>query len=234
MFENISLHRFAPWLLVSICSGACLGNAACTTHLAQGAPATDSRTDVVSALRAVAPYPSLAEQGKVFERLIGAWDVEYTDFSKDGKETHRSGEFIVGWILDGRAIQDFWIVYPAGERKEREVYTDLRYYDAKSQTWPSTFIDPKHASVARFTGRIMGDGSIVLDTRDFGGTDTRWSANEIRPDSFVWREEESLDGGTTWRLLAEHHMKRRGAPRIALLAFTGLSADGSSFRQDAC
>lgn len=211
MIKSPNLRRFAPWLLASIFSGASLGNAACKTDLSREAPATALRTDVVTELRAVAPHPSLAEGAKVFERLIGAWDVEYTDFSKDGKETHRSGKFIVGWILDGRAIQDFWIVDPSGERKEREVYTDLRYYDAKSQTWPSTFIDPEHASVTRFTGRIIGTGRIVLDTRDFGGTDTRWSANEIRPDSFVWREEESLDGGKTWRLLAEHHMRRRGA-----------------------
>jgi hypothetical protein len=211
MNASTSLSRLAPWLLALIFSEASLGNAPSKTELPQGTSATDPRADVITALRAGAAHPSLAEQAKVFERLIGAWDVEYTDFSKDGTETHRSGEFIVGWVLDGRAIQDFWIVYPSGERKDREVYTDLRYYDPKSQTWPSTFIDPEHASVARFTGRIVGDNRIVLDTQDFRGVDTRWSVNEIHPDTFVWREEESLDSGKTWRLLAEHHMKRRGA-----------------------
>jgi len=211
MIEIPSLYRLAPWLLASICFGACLSNAASKTEIQQGAPTTDSSPDVTIALKAVAPHPSLAEGAKVFQRLIGAWDVEYTDFSKDGKETHRSGEFIVGWILDGRAIQDYWIVYPSGERKDREVYADVRYYDPRSQTWPSTFIDPEHASMARFTGRNVGADRFVLETRDFGGTDTRWSVNEIRPDSFVWREEESIDRGETWRLLAEHHMKRRGA-----------------------
>jgi hypothetical protein len=163
---------------------------------------------MVTALKALGPHPSLGDQADVFGRLVGTWDVEYTDFSKDGKITHRTGEFIVGWIMDGRVIQDFWIVYPSGTRKDREVYTDLRYYDPKSRTWPSTVIDPEHASVASFAGGAVGD-RIVLNTKDFGGADTRWSINNLRADSFVWREEESLDGGKTWRLSAEHHMKRR-------------------------
>jgi hypothetical protein len=176
-----------------------------------GKPALDPRLDMVTALQARGPNPELGDQAKFFDRLVGTWEVEYTDFSKDGKVTHRSGEFIVGWVMDGRAMQDFWIVYPSGARKEREVYTDLRYYDPKSRTWPSTFIDVEHASVARFTGGEVGDDRIVLDTLDFDGTDTRWSINDLRSGSFVWREEESVDGGKTWRLTAEHHMKRRCA-----------------------
>jgi len=194
---------FLCWISVA-------GSGAAASDKSRNVPATDSRLDMVTALQAMGPHPSLGDQAKVFGRLVGTWDVEYTDFSRNGKVTHRSGEFMVGWVLDGRAIQDFWIVYPSGARKEREVYTDLRYYDPESRSWPATFIDPEHASVARFTGGAVGDDRIVLDTRDFDGTDTRWSINDIRPDSFVWREEESLDGGKTWRLQAEHHMKRRG------------------------
>jgi len=192
---------FAAWLLALLCSWPSLGNGA----------STDPRLDMVTVLRAMGPHPSLGDEAKIFGRLVGTWDVEYTDFSKDGRETHRSGEFIVGWVMDGRALQDVWIVNPSGTRQDREVYTELRYYDPKSRTWPSTFIDVEHASVARFAGGAVGDKRIVFDTQDFDGTDTRWSINDIRPDTFVWREEESRDGGKTWRLLAEHHMKRRGA-----------------------
>jgi hypothetical protein len=35
----------------------------------------------------------------MFGRLVGTWGVEYNDYAKDGKITHRSGEFIVGWIM---------------------------------------------------------------------------------------------------------------------------------------
>jgi hypothetical protein len=178
-------------------------------------PAADPRLDMVAVLQAMGPHRSLGDQAKVFGRLVGTWDVEYTDFNKDGTVTHRSGKFIVGWVMDGRAIQDVWIVNPSGARKDREVYTDVRHYDPKSGTWSATFIDPEHASVARFTGGAVGDDRIVLDTRDFDGTDTRWSINDMRPESFVWREEESFDGGKTWRLLAEHQMRRRGAAAVA-------------------
>jgi hypothetical protein len=177
---------------------------------AEAQNSADPRLDMVTAPKALGPHSSLGDQSKLWSRLIGTWHVEYSDFSKDGKRSHRSGEFIVGWVLDGRVIQDVWIVDPSGSRKEREVYTDLRYFDPKSQSWPAVFIDPEHASIARFSGGPVGD-RIVLDTHDFEGTDTRWSINDLRSDSFIWREEESIDGGNTWRLTAEHHMKRRGA-----------------------
>ena len=200
------------WLLAScILSWVSVSREAAATGKAGGAPATDPRLDMVTALQAMGPHSSLGDQAKVFDRFVGTWDVEYTDFSKDGRVTHRSGEFIVGWVMDGRVIQDFWIVYPSGTRKDREVYTELRYYDPKSGTWPMTFIDPEHASAARFTGGAVGDDRIVLDTQDFDGGNTRWSFNNIRPESFDFRDEASGDGGKTWRLQSEYHMKRRGA-----------------------
>jgi hypothetical protein len=202
----------ASWLAsVCLCLASLSITGAAAWEQSGKVPAADPRLDLVTTLQAMDPHPSLGDQAKVFGRFVGTWNVEYTDFSKDGKISHRSGELIVGWVMDGRAIQDLWIVYPSGARKDREVYTDLRYFDPKSHTWPAAFIDPEHASMARFAGGAVGDDRIVLDTKDFDGTDTRWSINDIRPDSFVWREEESLDGGKTWRLLAEHHMKRRGA-----------------------
>jgi hypothetical protein len=213
MSKSVVMRWLAACSLASVflwCASASL-SAAAASEDSPNAPATDPRVEMVSALRAMGPHPSLGDQAKVFGRLVGTWDVELTDIKKDGRVTRRTGEFIVGWVMDGRVMQDFWIVNPSEARKDREVYTELHYYDPKSRTWPSTFIDPEHASIARFTGGAVGDDRIVFDTQDFDGTDTRWSLNDIHADSFVWREEESLDGGKTWRLTAEHHMKRRGA-----------------------
>ncbi|HWZ63599.1 MAG TPA: hypothetical protein VNX02_11290 [Steroidobacteraceae bacterium] len=212
MKNQILAQRLAAgWLAAALLSSLSLGTSIAAPARAGNPPATDPRLDMVTALEALGPHSSLGDQAKVFGRLIGTWEVEYTDFSKAGKVTHRSGELIIGWIMDGRAIQDLWIVDPSGTRKEREVYTDVRYFDPRSRTWPAIFIDPEHASVAKFTGGAVGDDRIVLETQDFDNKETRWSANDIRPNSFVWREEESSDGGQTWRLQAQHQMKRRRA-----------------------
>jgi hypothetical protein len=114
--------------------------------------------------------------------------------------------------MDGRAIEDLWIVYPSGTDKEREVYADVRYFDQKSGTWPAIFIDPQSASVATFTGGAVGDDRIVLDSQDLvAGQTRRWSFSDIRHDSLVFRDDSSSDGGKTWTLKSEYHMKRRGA-----------------------
>ena len=158
---------------------------------------------------ATAPHPSLADQAQVIGRLVGAWDVEYTTFAKDGTTSLRTGEFIVEWVMDGRAIQDLWIVHPSGERKEREVYSDLHWFDAKSRTWRSAFVDPEHGSVARFTGGPVGSDRYVLVTPDFGSNQTRWSFYDIRRDTFAVRGEVSNDDGKTWKLESEYKMKRQ-------------------------
>jgi hypothetical protein len=47
----------------------------------------------------------MKNRAKIFDDLVGTWDVAYTDFLKDGKVKHASGEFIVGWVLDGRVVE---------------------------------------------------------------------------------------------------------------------------------
>ena len=175
MNQLATTHSFAACSLASALLLSVGIGSAVASNKSGSTSATDPRLDMVTALQARGPHPTLGDQAQVL------------------------------------AIQDFWVVYPSGARKEREVYTDLRYYDRKSHTWPTTFIDVEHASIARFTGGAVADDRVVLDTRDFDDTDTRWSINDLRSGSFVWREEESRDGGKTWRLTAEHHMKRRGA-----------------------
>jgi hypothetical protein len=171
--------------------------------------ASDARQGMIEALKALGPHASLGEQAKVFGRMVGSWDVEYSNYKKDGSVKHRSGELLVGWVMDGRAVQDVWIVYPSGERKDREFYTDIRYFDSKSGSWPATFIDPEHAAAAKFEGGAVGTDRIVLETKDLDDPLTRWSFVDIRPNTFGFREETSGDGGKTWKLEAEYRMTRR-------------------------
>lgn len=36
----------------------------------------------------------------------------------------------------------------------------------------------------------------------------RWSFNDIQPDTFVWRGEQSTDAGATFHLAEEMHLRR--------------------------
>jgi hypothetical protein len=200
--------RCAMWLLASVLSassGLCAG----VTAAVGNAPGTNLPHDMVTTFEATGPHPSLGHHANDLGRLVGTWDVEYTDFVKDGKAIHRTGEFIVAWVMDGRAIQDLWIVNPSGTHEDREVYTDLYYFDSKSQTWRASFVDPQSGSILRFKCATVADDRLVLETLDLNNEETRWSFNAIRPDSFVFRDEASSDGGKTWRLRGEDHMKRR-------------------------
>jgi hypothetical protein len=163
--------------------------------------------EMPAALQASGPNASLGDATVVIGRLIGSWTVDYRDIAKDGKVTHRTGRFSVGWVLDGLAVQDVWVVDPSGARKEREVYTDLFYYDPKAHAWHDTFVDPEHSSVAKFIGAVEGD-KLVLHTPDLGAADSRWTYADIGPNSFVYRDEASNDGGKTWLLRSEYRMTR--------------------------
>ena len=104
---------FGVWLLASVAlSWASLRGAAAKGN-ARNAPATDPRLDMVTALRAMGPHPSLGDQARVFGRFVGTWDAEYSELSKDGKATHSLGEAVFGWVMEGRAIQDLFIIYPS-------------------------------------------------------------------------------------------------------------------------
>ena len=205
--EVLLVSGFLVWTSFGIGDVAATGRDATT-------PATDPRLNMVAGLQAVGPHPSLGKQAQVFGRFVGIWDGEYTEFSKDGKTTHSSGEWIFGWVMDGRAIQDLFIVHPSAERKERYVGTTLRYFEPETATWRVTFIDPQNGSSATLTGGAVEGGRIVLHSPNADGKESRWSFDEIRQDSWVFRDEETSDGGKTWRLREEDHMKRRVQPPV--------------------
>jgi hypothetical protein len=201
--------RQVTWLTVFLCAAAIgSAHAANKSIKADAAPNSKQVPDIIRALAATGPHASLGDQAKVLEQLVGTWDIEYRDILKDGREQRRSGQFIMAWVLDGRAIEDVWIVEPSEGRQEREVYADIRYFDSKTRTWPTVFIDPEHASMAKFTGGATLDGRMVLQTSDLGRPQNRWSFTANGPDSFVFRDEYSNDGGETWKLLSEDHLKR--------------------------
>ena len=173
------------------------------------ATGNDPRRDMITALPALSPHPSLGDEARVFDRFVGTWECDYVHYEKDGSVTRYPGEVIFGWIIDGRALQDIWIWYEKGRSTDdRGIGTTLRIFDPKSGQWRIVWVAPAAGIVKTLSGGAVGD-RIVLEGRADDGSSLRWSFNDIRNDSFVWRGETSSDEGKTWRLTAEYHMRRR-------------------------
>jgi hypothetical protein len=74
--------------------------------------------------------------------------------------------------------------------------------------WRIVFINPQFNYVVTTQGGREGD-RIVLRGLDSDRLPIRWTFSEITPQSFHWTGEKSHDGGKTWVLEEDHHMKRR-------------------------
>jgi hypothetical protein len=169
---------------------------------------------LLEALVADGPDEERAEALMLFGRFVGEWELDWTGYYEDGSRTER-GEWIFAWVLEGRAVQDVWII-PERERRgsagseKGEYGTTIRVYDSALDAWLVTWNGPVRSARRTFLARRSGD-EIVLD----GGTDDerplRWIFSEITDHSFSWRGEVSPDGGETWELCEEMKVRRKAA-----------------------
>jgi hypothetical protein len=167
----------------------------------------------LAALSASGPAPDRGGNMELYAWLIGSWDLDVTRFLADGSIRRRPGEWHFGWVLEGRAIQDVWIVPPRGERsgdaaeQALSYGTTLRIYDPKLDAWRIHWIDPVTQTFPSMIGR-RDEGGILQTGDDPTGNLIRWSFREIRGDSFLWRGEASSDFGVTWQTQVEFRARR--------------------------
>jgi hypothetical protein len=204
------MQRAAGWMQRAVCGrqGAAFRLRA---HSLKGAimKKTLIALAVLAASSAYAgPDPALGDQAKVFDRLSGNWGVDYVFYEKDGSEKKTQGDFTFDWVMEGRVQQCLYIIDREAEHKEKYIGTSLTYLDAKSNVWRMVFVDPEADAVITVKGGPVGKDRIVLLTDEENGKISRWSFNDIRADSFIYRDETSRDGGKTWRLNEEDHMTR--------------------------
>jgi hypothetical protein len=174
----------------------------------------------LDALQADGPAADRAGKMDLYGWLVGSWDLDVTGFLEDGSQRRRPGEWHFGWVLEGRAIQDVWIVPPRGTRDHADAATSshyygttLRVYDRRIDAWHIQWTDPASQTYVTMIGRKQG-ADIVQVGKDPGGRLIRWTFSEITPRSFRWRGEVSTDDGASWRLSVEF-VAHRAAPASA-------------------
>ena len=158
----------------------------------------------LNALHAEGPAPDRADKMKLYGWLIGRWEMDATVHSDDGAQHKAKGTISFGWVLEGRAIQDVWVL-PGFFHG-----TTLRVYDPGLDAWHILWSDPLKQFYTRQLGRARGK-DIVQEGGDGAGVVLRWTFTDITEDSFRWLGEHSADAGATWHLQAEFRVRRIAA-----------------------
>jgi len=104
----------------------------------------------IDALKSSAPAVDRAEKLKLYGWLIGRWTMDATVYLDDGTRHQGRGEIHFGWVLEGRAIQDVWIL-------PGTFYgTTLRVYDPTLDAWHILWSDLQRQLYTRQIGRAHG------------------------------------------------------------------------------
>jgi hypothetical protein len=170
---------------------------------------TDTFIDILHSDR---PAPDRGDKLGLYAFLVGSWETTVIAHDENGAtHTHR-GEIHAAWVLEGRALQDIWMVPHRAERtpdapRQLPVTgnwfgTTLRIYDPGIDAWHIFWHNPPTQLYTRQIGRARG-ADIVQEGRHESGALLRWSFTRIEPDSFRWLGEVSADNGANWRLQVE-------------------------------
>ena len=164
------------------------------------------------ALQAARPHPELAARMRLYGQLVGRWDVEVVDYEDDGLVRRSRGEWIFSWVLEGRAIQDVFIVPARGSRgdppgKGNRYGATLRVFDPRTDAWRITWTNAVTNVQTCLTGSRRGD-EIFQEGSQEDGSLVRWIFSDLKPGSFCWTGLASTDGGATWRKQVEFFARR--------------------------
>lgn len=158
--------------------------------------------------------PEIPESADVYGWLVGSWELEVLHYKGADVSARRiTGEAHFGWVLEGRAIQDVWIMprpavrAPEQDKANNMYGTTLRVWDPAIQAWRITWINPVTGHREQQIGRSSGKDIVQVGAR-LDGTPTRWRFTEIRPESFHWIGEALEPDGQTWRLEGEFRARR--------------------------
>ena len=110
--------------------------------------------------------PEIPEASDVYGWLVGSWELDVYRYLVDVADRHIKGEVHAGWVLEGRAIQDVWMIPRLAERSNAPPFpvagnwfgTTIRVYDPNIDAWRIYWIDPARNIFRQQIGRQRGAG----------------------------------------------------------------------------
>ena len=175
---------------------------------------TYSETDTLEkTLLAESRSPDIPETEDIYGWLIGSWELDVVAYDDEDNVTHSTGETHVGWVLEGRAVQDVFINPRRTERgPDSPMFanwfgTTIRIYDPTINAWRAHWFNPHDGIRAELIGRRHRN-QIIQEGNFPDGTPIRWTFSEITDDSFRWRGERLESDKKSWRLQVEFRARR--------------------------
>jgi hypothetical protein len=156
----------------------------------------------------------IPESEDVYGWLVGGWDLDIRTYWKDVSTLGLKGEAHFAWVLEGRAVQDLWIMPRRSDRGGSYEHgvnsygTTLRVWDKALGAWRVTWVNPAQGARSELVGRRVG-ADIVQLGHHADGTPIRWMFTEITKDSFRWTGEALDTDGKTWKLQGDFRARRQ-------------------------
>jgi hypothetical protein len=170
--------------------------------------------DFLAVLPAAGRSSEIPESADAYGWLIGSWELDVLHYwAVDISARALKGEAHFAWVLEGRVLQDVWIMPRRSDRtkdvdkKMNMCGTTLRVWDSSIRAWRITWINPAGDHFEQQIGRRSARDIVQIGLRS-DGTPTRWSFTEITRDSFHWLGESLQADGSTWTLEGEFRAKR--------------------------
>jgi len=157
----------------------------------------------------------IPESADVYGWLCGSWDLTVLRYrGLDVSVQGLTGEVHAARVLEGRAVQDVWIMPRVPERADRPnrtmnmFGTTLRSWDPATRAWRIAWTNPISGHYELQSGNWRGADILQVGDRA-DGTKTRWMFTEITADSFHWRGEALYPNQTQWTVEGEFLARRR-------------------------
>src|SRR5215475_2591209 len=109
------------------------------------------RSGLIEALLNEGPDTERAGELGLYGQFVGDWQTDIFTYAPDGSRHQGQGEIHFDWILQGRAIQDVWMIPRRGTNRASAAPlpiagnwygTTIRAYDPNLAAWRIFWIDP--------------------------------------------------------------------------------------------
>ncbi|HET6177461.1 MAG TPA: hypothetical protein VFE61_11050 [Candidatus Sulfotelmatobacter sp.] len=169
--------------------------------------------DFPATLAAQCRSSEIPEAEDLYGWLVGSWELDVLHYFVDVSALKLKGEAHFGWVLEGRAVQDTWIMPRQSERTSEIAHacnmygTTLRVWNPAIRAWRITWINPVSNQRCDMIGRRIGKEIVQIGALANGAV-IRWRFTEITSDSFHWIGEALEEDGATWKLQGEFLARR--------------------------